>query len=121
MWFASYLLRKGLVTSDQCSTAIVTQVAKRPVFGRLAIELEKLSEQQVMEVFAAQADDLDKPFGEIAMEKGLLTKDEVADLLTEQERRTPNLGEILVEMGALTHQQMEDELVNARKEINVSK
>jgi len=45
--------------------------------------------------------------GNLAISKGWATREEVARALTRQEMRTP-LGEILVEQGVLTAEQLED-------------
>lgn len=49
-------------------------------------------------------------FGEIAIELGFLTKDDVDKLLILQKKKRNFLGEILVLYGAISKDEMEDEL-----------
>jgi len=48
--------------------------------------------------------------GNLAVARGYATKEQVAAAVQKQEERTP-LGEILVEQGVITHQQLEDLLI----------
>jgi type IV pilus assembly protein PilB len=47
-----------------------------------------------------------KRYGEIAVESGLMTEDQVKEVLRVQERDSLMLGKILVENGALTRRQL---------------
>ncbi|MCA9217759.1 MAG: hypothetical protein KDB27_32040 [Planctomycetales bacterium] len=114
MWFACYLHKKGIITGDQFAEAVREQLSRRPLLGAIAIQSGKLSVKQVMRVFTVQADDLEKAFGELAIELGFLTEEDLAQLLLEQANSAPQLSEILVETGALTREQMLDELAQYR-------
>jgi hypothetical protein len=51
-----------------------------------------------------------KRFGQIALDLGYLDKQQLADLLLEQDDRLRPISEILVAMGAITQSQMQSEL-----------
>lgn len=58
--------------------------------------------------------------GNLAVAKGYATRDQVAEAAKKQEERLP-LGEILVEQGVLTHNQLEELLLDqeiARRHLN---
>lgn len=79
-------------------------------FGAIAVNGGMLSIKQVMKVFEMQADELDTPFGEIAVRLGFLSRRELADIDTEQSTDVPGFGPILVEFGVLTERRMLEEL-----------
>jgi hypothetical protein len=116
MWFASYLFEKGIITGDQFAKAVREQFSRRPLLGRVAIHRGMLTLRQCRKILSAQADTMEKPFGQLAVELGFVTREELADLILEQAESTPSLGEILVETTVLSRSQMLDELRQARQE-----
>ena len=116
MWFASHLFAKKLITGDQFAQAVRLQLERRPRIGALVISRGLLTIKQVMAVLSAQADNLERPFGELAVELGYLTREQLAELLFEQDRQAPPLGTILLELGALSVDDFRRELRTARTE-----
>lgn len=117
MWFCSYLYNKGVITGEQFANAVSEQLSRRPLLGKIAIEKGKLNIKQVMKVFAVQADDLKKPFGQLAVELGFLTKQDLSQLLLDQIELAPDLADILVQQGAITVSQKLRELHNAHNDL----
>ncbi len=116
MWFASHLFAKNLITGDQFAEAVRLQLERRPRIGALVISQGLLTIKQVMAILTAQADNLERPFGELAVELGYLTREQLAQLLFEQNRQAPPLGNILLELGALSVDDFRRELRIARTE-----
>ncbi len=114
MWFASHLFEKQIITGDQFGQAVRLQLARRPRIGAMVISQGLLTIKQVMAVLSAQADKLERPFGELAVDLGYLSREQLARLLFEQDRQAPPLGDILMEQGALTVDDFRRELSNAR-------
>ena len=54
-------------------------------------------------------------FGQIALDLGYLSKEQLAELLLEQDERLKPISRILVAMGALTQGDMESELKKYRQ------
>lgn len=109
MRFGTYLVAKGLLTSDQVLEALDRQMHSRTPIGQLAQEAGKLNADQVFEILNLQAENR-KVFGQIAVELGYLSALELADLLTAQKQRVKPIGEILVEMGLLKPHVLQAEL-----------
>ena len=114
MWFASILHEQGVITGDQFAAAVREQLLRRPLLGMIAVQQGKLTVRQVREIFSAQATCLKKPFGEIAIELGMITEEELSELLFMQSNSVPQLRDILVELGILTEEQVENCLQQAR-------
>jgi hypothetical protein len=120
MWLASRLWQKQVISADQLAEAVETQLSRRPSLGSLSIELGIMTIDQVEEVSSAQAEEPDRPFGELALALGFITRAQLALLAFEQAERAPTLGEILVEMGALTPDELRRELWEARIVANLT-
>lgn len=115
MQFGIYLIDQGLITATQFVDALRQQQVQRVPLGQLAIECGKLSVRQVYEVLRMQATSEHDRFGEAAIELGMLTPTDVAELLMEQTDRRPSLGKILVAMGAIDREQYEEALAGFRR------
>jgi hypothetical protein len=86
------------------------------MLGKIAIKHGMLTVKQASAIFAAQADDGGKPFGEMAVELGFLTTEQLNWVLVEQMKSIPGLGAILVEKGVLSQNQVDDEVKQARRD-----
>ena len=114
MWFASYLYRRGIVSAEQIVEASIRQSDKRIPLGRLALECKKLTFKQVSQVLEAQSEE-GKRFGQLAVQLGFLSKEDVAHLLMVQNDRLPSLTKVLIEMDALDQETADLEFTNARQ------
>ena len=112
-FFGGYLLNKGLVNSDDLTTAIEDKKNTRMRLGVLAINAGLMTAQQVEHVNITQQS-VDKRFGDLAVELGYVTDDDVERLLSQQPTDYLLLGQTLVNNGVLTNSQFES-AINAYK------
>ena len=107
MQFEVFLVRCGVISADALVDAIEQQLASRPLFGRLALQLGELSLHQVAEILERQCD-VDKPFGETAIDLGYLIKPQVDHLLQQQRERTPSVVDCLVQQGSVDGDRLDE-------------
>jgi hypothetical protein len=115
MKFCLYLKNKGVITAEQLVAALELQHEKLTPIGQLAIEEGVLSARNVFKVLRCQSDLPHERFGEVAVELGLMTSDQLERLLALQASRKPSLLEILVRQGALSVARADAELVAYRR------
>lgn len=101
MHFGIYLVENGVISCEEFYEALKFQLNTRPQLGALALERRKLTMRQVFTVLRSQCDSPSEFFGELAVKAGLLTSNELAQLVFEQMTRSKPLGEVLVELGIL--------------------
>ena len=99
MQFGLYLVKHGMITANQFVKALEAQLASRPQIGALAIESGKLSVKQIFSILRKQADMPQEMFGELAVQSGAMTEDELILLLYQQSVRTKSMPLILGELG----------------------
>ena len=97
-FFGGYLLNKGLVSSQDLTTAIEDKKNTRMRLGVLAINAGLMTAQQVEHVNITQQS-VDKRFGDLAVELGYVTNDDVERLLSQQPTDYLLLGQTLVNNG----------------------
>ena len=95
--FGAYLVSKNLLSPGELEAALLCQEERNPKLGAIASKRQLLTFEKVREVYAYQLNS-GLPFGSAAIELGLLTDEEVAQLLEEQSLHHKMLGEILVEL-----------------------
>ncbi len=78
--FGAYLLKEGMLTEAQLSTVYETMQKVRVKVGLIAVSEKLMTTQQSDEVNRLQAI-VDKRFGDISIEKGYLTEEQVSRLL----------------------------------------
>lgn len=115
MHFGLYLKKKGIVTAEQLVDALEVQHSDLVRIGQLAIEEGILSVREVFKVLRCQSDLPNERFGEIAVDLGLMTKDQLQHLLMVQSNRKPPLVEVLVDREVLTRTQANRELASYRR------
>lgn len=107
------LVDKGLVSPATLAAGMAAQSAARDIpLGQILVEQNTVSVEQVSE--AAQLQHRRKMrIGEILIEAGSCTPEDIAKALDEQKRRRGRrLGEVLVEMGVLTEVDLSLTLAN---------
>jgi hypothetical protein len=114
MHFGLYLKKKGIITAEQLVDALELQHSELVRIGQLAIEEGILSARDVFKVLRCQSDLPNERFGEIAVELGLMTEDQLQHLLMVQSNRKPPLLDVLVDQGLLTPSDANSELANYR-------
>jgi hypothetical protein len=100
MQFGIYLVRHGVITSDQFVDALDRQLHGRVPIGELAIKRGYLTMHQVFDILDRQAED-GRLFGQIAVDAGYLTESVLNDLLHEQAEYVPSFRIVLAEMRIL--------------------
>ncbi len=93
MSFETYLVRRSRVTPEQFVEAVERQQEDHRPIGQLAIESGKLSMRMVFDILAVQADS-GQMFGDIAVEKAYLSKEDLDELLLVCSRRVGERHEI---------------------------
>jgi hypothetical protein len=101
MLFGKYLVERGVINTDQFYQALKAQLASRPQLGTLAVKRRLLTMGQVFEVLEAQSDRPLERFGDLAVEMGFITSDNVALLLREQSDLTKPFAELFIDLGIL--------------------
>jgi len=115
MHFGLYLKNKGVISAEQLVAALEVQIRTMVPIGQIALEEGMLSPRDIFEVLQAQSNSPRERFGELAMEMGLLTRDQLMRLLMLQSDRQWPISEILVKQGVLSQQQMTTELTEFRQ------
>lgn len=108
--FGRFLLRRGLLRPEQLIDALDRQRREQEPIGRIALHRRILRVRDVVAILDRQALAPHLRFGEIGVALGVLTEDQVAQLLGLQQLTRPPIGEVLVGMGVLTAEQLEDQL-----------
>ena len=114
MHFGLYLKNKGIVSADQLVAALEAQLATQPRIGQLALEEGIISPRDIFDVLQAQRRSPEVKFGELAIEMGLMTRDELTRLLMLQADRKRPLAEVFAAEGILTERQVTQEMAEYR-------
>lgn len=109
-FFGEYLLRHGVVTTEQLMGAITKASSARIKLGTLAMHRGLMTAEEVDECIFLQSRE-DKRFGEIALERGYLSWEQVEELLRSQGADYLLLGQVMVEDGIFDNKEFE-KLVN---------
>jgi len=106
MHFGLYLTEKGILSSEQFIEVLKCQLTSRPLLGAIAIETGKLSTKQVFYILRAQTEAHDQLFGELAVELGFLTDEDVADLILRQSMRVRPMQQLISELGFVSPEEL---------------
>jgi hypothetical protein len=110
-----YLKNKGIISAEQLVAALEEQLDSLVPIGQLALEENVLSPRDIFSVLHAQSDSPDERFGDLAVEMGLMTREDLMRLLMIQADRKPSVAEILVGQGVLSQQKAASELAAYRR------
>ena len=108
MVIGEFLVEKNLITQDILNKALEEQTKKRVPIGTVAIENKFLDEKQLMEIlkilreYNQNMENKGKRFGDVAIELGHLSSEEVFKIKRIQDSTTPMLGNVLREMNAIS-------------------
>ncbi|MCA8961882.1 MAG: hypothetical protein KDC38_15260 [Planctomycetes bacterium] len=119
MPFGQHLIDRGVITPQQLVEALEAQRLDQIPVGEIAIAKGYLSYREVTRILALRVDDRHASdlFGDVAVELGLLTREQVEELLEDQRVTRMPLGEFLVRNGALSEDRLEAELREYRTPI----
>lgn len=84
----------GLITDGELDKAIDIIRRSRPTIGEIAKSKKYISSKQILHVLSIQ-NLTSKPFGEIAIEEGFLTPEQLNEIIKEQEEKEMNIIEAL--------------------------
>jgi hypothetical protein len=115
MHFGLHLKRLGLITAEQLVEALETQQNTLAPIGQLALEEGILSARDIFDVLQAQNAAPNERFGDLAIEMGLMKRDDLMRLLMIQADRKRPISEILVAQGAITADEAASELAAFRQ------
>ena len=107
--FGRFLISRNVVNVEMVRKAINLQKGKAILIGELAIQEGILSLDQVFNILEKRLEE-QKFFCQIAVELGYMTKTNANNLLKLQKKRLPPLGDILLKIKAIGHDELEREL-----------
>ena len=117
MHFGLYLKNKGIISADQLVAALEVQLKTLAPIGQLALEECMVSPREIFDVLRAQSESPNVRFGELAIEMGLITRDDLMRLLMIQADRKRSVAEILVGQGVLPAEQAAVEMTEFRRSL----
>jgi hypothetical protein len=100
------VLTSGIASLEAVADAVTTRRDQRPAIGQLLLSHRKLTMRQVFEILKKQAT-CSKRFGEIAVEMGYVTNDEITEMLQLQAMLCPSLLDVLLSRNLITPEQAE--------------
>ncbi len=119
MKFGMFLHQQRKITAEQLVAALAHQSKELPPIGLIALEEGRMAAQDVFRVLRVQTDLPHDRFGDIAVELGLLTKRDLAELLMLQSDRRKPIDKCVVELGFLTALQADEQLLAFRKSMEL--
>lgn len=108
-FFGQFLVRTKVITVEQLRDALDMMSRENLLLGQLAVEEGYLSESQANTINREQRYS-DKPFGAIGVQMGLLTNDQLDQLLVLQNKRRVQVGEALTRLSFITDDRLVQEL-----------
>ena len=115
LFFGQYLVSQGHVSQQQLDDAVQFQEQHNLPLGAVALSKALMSERQVLIVHAQQAR-TDKQFGQIAVERGFLSRAQLDELLREQSEARILLGEALIQRQSVSREDLNLALINYHTE-----
>jgi len=113
--FANYLVNTGMLKETDLDSIFATQDEKRARLGVIAISENLLTIDQVEEINQLQAV-YDKRFGDLAVEKGYLTDEQVSRLLFLQGNSFLTFIQSIIDLEILSMDQVNSALAEYQKE-----
>jgi hypothetical protein len=117
MQFGLYLKHKGVISADQLVDALEIQHRRLVPIGQIAMEECIISARDVFKVLHAQSDMPHEKFGDLAVDMGFMTRQQLERVLVLQSDRKPSLVDVLVHMGVISVCRAETELAAYRREM----
>jgi hypothetical protein len=98
-----FLVEKEFVSADHLLIALERQKKSRTPLGQLAIEVGMVSAKEVLVILTEQRNSENQSkFGDIAVNKGILEREDIEKLFKIQEEKAELLGNILINIGAIS-------------------
>lgn len=112
--FGSYLVESGRLTKSQLEACFVEQSKVRVKLGLIAVSEKMMTVEQADEVNHLQTI-IDKRFGDIAIEKGYLSEEQVSRLLGLQGNEYLSFAQTVTDKGFMTIADIENALSDYQK------
>ncbi|MCR4956268.1 MAG: chemotaxis protein CheX [Lachnospiraceae bacterium] len=113
--FGNYLLRKAIITPEELLECMTEAGKSHAKLGTLCIHAGLMSSAEVEKVYILQTH-RDERFGEIAIEEGYLTQEQLDNLMEQQPPSYILLAQCLTEKGILNHDEVERLLADYQME-----
>ncbi|HEB02425.1 MAG TPA: hypothetical protein ENI12_04250 [Nitrospirae bacterium] len=107
--FGQYLRKESLISDDDVVKARMYQIECNRLIGDRFIAKGWLSEFDVQKILIVQEESMNR-FGEIAVKLGLLTPEQISEVVSESGQEYIHLGEALVIIGAIGKDAKDDKL-----------
>lgn len=107
------LLDRGLLNAQELELALLEQQSSGKSLGRVVTELRLVSLPALSDVLAVQS--AWRPLGAMLVDKGLITEDELAEVLAEQERSGGRLGDIIQRRGLVSSSMLDEVLAEQHR------
>lgn len=114
--FGEYLVLHRRVTAQAVLQVLKKQARSRPHVGELAARRSWMTWAQVLGVLSL-CDQKGGRFGDVAVSQGILTRDQLDQLLAEQRAATPRLEDCILDLGLMEWEQIEEEKARYLAEI----
>ena len=105
MRLEEFLVKESIATPTEVSDALDRQRTSRPPIGEIAVREGAMRSRDVDAVLMWKRFDKLRPFGEIAMDLGYITRRQLEELLRNQGQDTIPLLDILTAMGVLDNEE----------------
>ncbi|MDF2542104.1 MAG: hypothetical protein K0S47_1822 [Herbinix sp.] len=119
LYFGNYLLEKNKISQSQLKDVMKQHSNSRVKLGLIAISEKLMTAKQAEEINQLQKQ-LDKRFGDIAIEKGYLIAEEVTHLLNLQGNPYLQFVQSLIDLQIMTFAEIEQCLEAFKKEYHLS-
>lgn len=119
LYFGDYLLEKNKISQSQLEYVMTKQRTSRAKLGLIAVAEKLLTSKQAEQLNELQKVK-DRRFGDLAIEKGYLLKEEVDYLLNLQGNSYLKYIQTLIEMNIMTMEQIESTLEEYKKDYGYS-
>jgi hypothetical protein len=108
MLFGEFLLGQGLVKEDDLICVLDEQQKNKMPLGQMAVQKGFMDSKSLFKVLTEQRKRVRdaNDFGQIALEMGMLEKDQVEALVESQNTTNELVGNILVTKGLLSREQL---------------
>lgn len=98
------LVDKGMISKDQLEIAFQAKAKSNKLLGEVIIELGFVTEQALSAVLAEATKPTTARIGDLLVQRGLISKDQLDVAFQEKGKSNKLLGELLVDLGFITEQ-----------------
>jgi hypothetical protein len=107
--FGQFLKKEGLVTDEDVIKARLLQKETNRLIGERFIEKKWCSMEDVQRILVVQEEEMSS-FGDIALELGILTREQIDEVVGDIKQDYIHIGEALVSAGAIDQETKDKKL-----------